>query len=395
MEHDLGIPSSVPHSGAKHKPNPALMYLARLAPGSRRAQAQALRTLAGWLGGDPLGYPWATLSPGLASGLRARAAREYAPATARRHMAALRGVVQEAWRAGGMTAEVRDRILALPPVRGSRPPAGRALERGELTALYKVASGRDRALLGVLVFGGLRVAEAASLCMQEPCQNVEPSEDFSEGSSILTQNPVTYRNYRGTQPVKQTHNAQVRGIVEESRQFRQSGGRGHLGQNTMGGGMTSSPPLYKRGGEEVMPLHGPERPGEKISIQLVVAGKGARGRVVVLAGAPARDVLDWNTVRTTRTLFGLTDSGIRRALTRLCDQAGVRRCSPHDLRRTYASAALEAGVDIATVQQAMGHADPRTTSRYDRRGEAAQQNAAAALASLAALVYDRTGGNDG
>lgn len=42
------------------------------------------------------------------------------------------------------------------------------------------------------------------------------------------------------------------------------------------------------------------------------------------------------------------------------------RLSPHSLRHSYATALLSKGVPLADVQDAMGHADPRTTRRYDR-----------------------------
>lgn len=40
--------------------------------------------------------------------------------------------------------------------------------------------------------------------------------------------------------------------------------------------------------------------------------------------------------------------------------------SPHSLRHTFATDSLDAGVSLRDLQDAMGHADPRTTRRYDR-----------------------------
>jgi integrase len=48
-------------------------------------------------------------------------------------------------------------------------------------------------------------------------------------------------------------------------------------------------------------------------------------------------------------------------------QAGIAKCAPHDLRRTFATAMLDNG-DLITVKDAMGHASVTTTQQYDRRG---------------------------
>lgn len=50
--------------------------------------------------------------------------------------------------------------------------------------------------------------------------------------------------------------------------------------------------------------------------------------------------------------------------------------SPHDLRRTCVSDLLDAGVDLVTTSNYVGHALTSTTAKYDRRGERAQRNAA-------------------
>jgi integrase/recombinase XerD len=40
--------------------------------------------------------------------------------------------------------------------------------------------------------------------------------------------------------------------------------------------------------------------------------------------------------------------------------------SPHSLRHSYATESLRLGAALQDVQDALGHADPRTTRRYDR-----------------------------
>ncbi|WP_369360909.1 tyrosine-type recombinase/integrase [Streptomyces sp. cg2] len=58
-----------------------------------------------------------------------------------------------------------------------------------------------------------------------------------------------------------------------------------------------------------------------------------------------------------------------RTLRRFAKAAGLPHAdtlSPHSLRHSYTTAMLDKGVPLADVQDALGHADPRTTRRYDR-----------------------------
>jgi len=151
---------------------PVAVYLARLASGSRRSQKAALETMARLLTGDRLGLdelPWHELRYPHTQALRAALAERYSPATANRHLAALRGVLREAWRLGLMSADDLQRSIDLPAVRGERLPRGRALSRGELRALFESCRGgspadaRDAALMGVLYAAGLRRAEVVAL----------------------------------------------------------------------------------------------------------------------------------------------------------------------------------------------------------------------------------------
>jgi site-specific recombinase XerD len=56
-----------------------------------------------------------------------------------------------------------------------------------------------------------------------------------------------------------------------------------------------------------------------------------------------------------------------RIVRRLAKAAGItKHISPHSLRHSFITAALDAGVPLRDVQIAARHADPRTTTRYDR-----------------------------
>jgi integrase/recombinase XerD len=56
-----------------------------------------------------------------------------------------------------------------------------------------------------------------------------------------------------------------------------------------------------------------------------------------------------------------------RSVRRICKRAGIdQHITPHSLRHSFITAALDAGVPLRDVQIAARHADPRTTTRYDR-----------------------------
>lgn len=72
-------------------------------------------------------------------------------------------------------------------------------------------------------------------------------------------------------------------------------------------------------------------------------------------------------------------SSVYRIVQRRAEKARVPSITPHDLRRTFATRMLDAGIDLFVLQQAMGHSNLAITARYDRRGDKAKAKAAKAL----------------
>lgn len=121
----------------------------------------------------------------------------------------------------------------------------------------------------------------------------------------------------------------------------------------------------------------------------VRGGKGGKDRTVYLPSSGIRAVSAWLGVRGVKAgplLYPiskghrvmkrrLTDQAVLYILQKRAQQALVDAFSPHDCRRTFISNLLDAGADLVTVSQLAGHANPTTTAKYDRRGEAAKRKA--------------------
>ncbi|MGI8755199.1 MAG: tyrosine-type recombinase/integrase [Acidimicrobiales bacterium] len=116
-------------------------------------------------------FRWNELDYRSAVALRGALRARYAPATANRHLAAIRGVVRSAVLMGGISRTEGDAAIAgLKSVRGETLPAGRMIATGEMEAMFRsmalagtTGACRDAALLAVLAGTGARRAEVAAL----------------------------------------------------------------------------------------------------------------------------------------------------------------------------------------------------------------------------------------
>jgi integrase/recombinase XerD len=109
---------------------------------------------------------------------------------------------------------------------------------------------------------------------------------------------------------------------------------------------------------------------------VTVLGKGHKLAVIPLPPRVGRAIDQAADERRSGPLL-LARSGSRldrhaatRIVRRVARRAGItKHISPHSLRHSFITAALDAGVPLRDVQIAARHADPRTTTRYDRARE--------------------------
>ena len=187
------VPAVVPVAAAPGPPdrNPAAVYLAGKPSavgrrGLQRSLERAAEVLTGGLTTDAFAVHWAEVRYQHVMALRSLLIEGDAkPATINHLLAAVRGVIREAWRLGLIDAETKERIVDIKSVSASTLPAGRHVGVGEIRRLFEICGAtlvgaRDAAMLALLYGCGLRRSEAVALLV----------DDYREGS-------VTVRTGKG------------------------------------------------------------------------------------------------------------------------------------------------------------------------------------------------------
>jgi site-specific recombinase XerD len=323
----------VPMTSQRLSEHPAAVYLARLgSAGSRRTMRGALNVIATLLGvpqtfdadGHDVSYlhcEWAALRYQHTAALRALLVERYEPATANVKIAALRGVLQEAWRLGLLSAEDHQRAADIKSVTATPLLRGRALAEQELAGLLDACAVdttafgvRDAAIIAVMYSTTLRRSEAAALEL---------------------------RDYN----VRERSLKVLKGKGRKDRLVYLADGAVEAVETWLGLRGRATGPLFCRIKER--------------------GRKDKDGQVQKTYVVKAE--------------HGLTDQAIYNLLAKRRSQADLDHFTPHDLRRTGISDLLDAGVDVLTVAHISGHASTDMVKRYDRRGEKAKRQAAQRL----------------
>ncbi len=306
---------------------PMAAYLDALGAGSRRTMAQALGVIAAMLSGppdvnpqdiDPAAFNWAGLDQDAVARLRRELAERYAPATANKMLAALRGVMRVCRDQGRISEAQFQAAARFDRIKDFAATESRVLSEAELRKLFRgcakdgtAAGRRDAAALAIFLSTGLRREEAVAL-------------------DLADYNPRPRKN-----PRKRT--LHIRSDIAERDRVTELGEPACAAIDHW---------LEARG-------HDDDATDAPLLLPVDKGGTIRRRRL------------------TTQAIYGI--------VTRAADRAGLSHTTTRDLRRTCIVRLIRAGLDLDEVRQRVGHASWLTTAAYQVLAKEAGKLKTAAL----------------
>lgn len=289
--------------------DPATSFLAACQNArTQQTMRECLERIETALGAAAGSIPWPLMRLSHTEDIRARLSRRYSPATVNLTLAALRGVLRSAWKLDLISGDDYTKAISVENLKVDRTPAGRAIPAKEWVEIeaYARSLGPESRDWPESAYGAFLLALFSLL--------------YGAGLRASEAAGLTLKGY----------DAQARTL-----QF-----------------------LGKGRKMRVAPLGNAENAALETWI-------GVRAELELGQDAPLLVNVHPNG-RVARIPM-LNRQKIERICKAVAQRAGVERFSPHDLRRTFATAGLDAGMDLATMQRFLGHSDPKTTVRYDRR----------------------------
>ncbi len=323
---DLALAEPIPL--AQH---PAAVYLGTLAPSSQRTMGSSLDQIARSLTGgrcDAMTLDWSKLRYKHTIAVRNALAQRLKPKTANKMLAGLKRTLQEAYKLELIELETYLKAIDFPKVPVNYGSRAKFLSPEEIQKLIQCCLAqdtifgiRDACIITLFAGCGLRRQEIVRLELRDIV--------------IKTKSPV--------------------------------------------------PRLSKAG------LAGDRWSEVRFAEVAIRHGKGNKNRKVYLGSKRLVLLEKWLQVRGDKPgalICPLTNQGrminrhladhgdrIYKIIKRRGELAGLPNLKPHDFRGTFCSSLFDAGIDIFTIQDLMGHHSSDTTKVYDLRGEERKQKA--------------------
>ena len=312
--------------------HPAWVYIAGLqSKHSRETMRARLKLITELRGATIDDFPWSALDFAEVQAIRSDL-QAYCPppdddplsfTTINLSLSAVRGVIRTAWRLDQMSGEQCMRACAVKNLKGEAPVPGRVMEDDEIQRL-RAAFHAIPGHYGALLAGLLAVFVGAGLRREEVC--LLPAAALAGRTlKVIGKGNKAREIPLGKEPAADLH--------------RWTASRRAIGVEH---GSLFTRVRLENGVETV-------RADQPISIDTMdrIIRQWARH------GAPSD--FPW-----------IDENGEKNSPPTL---------TPHDLRRTFITRLLDNGMDVFIVQRLAGHASPRTTTRYDRRGQKAAEKA--------------------